>query len=382
MRTFDVYEDSAGQFRAVKQGWSWAAFLFGGLWAVATGLWARAVLLLGAWLVTYVVTAVYGAYNTGGYAAEYGLSRSIDGAVAALLLAYVSLKIYAGIRGNHWRRNRVRRAGYAKVASLEAASKRDAIAEHRKASAAPTRYAGPAVGAIGRPLAGAPAFAAAEGLDSPRRDPTPVSAPVAEAASVDPSEGRDSRVGDSLKLVLAAAIGACACVTVVGVLPVGILLVGLGLALQGGQSRPLKTATAIVAGFGLLLLAVSVTGGLLLVFYILSEGQAEAYSAFNPTEALLATLAVGGLSLASVLALRYLWLRPLLRQLSALRRALVGVRTPERPPQAAPQKIVTRSGLQTYSVADEIAKWKALHNDGVIDDHEYQRARAQLLKSD
>lgn len=44
--------------------------------------------------------------------------------------------------------------------------------------------------------------------------------------------------------------------------------------------------------------------------------------------------------------------------------------------------IVGRSGLQTYSIADELSKWSKLHDDGVVSDSEFDQARARLLSRD
>lgn len=369
MKTFDVYE-RAGALRAVKQGWCWPAFFFGGIWGLFAGLWARATLLIIAWLITYIATTLYGIYVSNDYAADYGQASSIDAVVATMSFAYLGLKVYTGMRGNHWRRSRIKGAGFELVATLEAAGKGEAVAEYRKTLTAPK----PFLGLWDAPLHPEPfaTAAAASHATTPSR--------AAAFTDLDPTDGRDSRLGDVLCLALAAVIGVAAGFTVIGLLPVGILLIGLAFALQKGEAAPLKTATAIVAGFGIVLLAISVTAALLLLAYLFSEGQPADYTAFDATDALLAALVVGALSLTAILALRYLWLRPLLRQLGALRSGLGGIKAPDLARPVPVQKIVTREGLQTYSVADEIAKWKALHADGVIDDAEYQRARAQLLK--
>ncbi|PZT92470.1 SHOCT domain-containing protein [Sphingomonas sp.] len=41
--------------------------------------------------------------------------------------------------------------------------------------------------------------------------------------------------------------------------------------------------------------------------------------------------------------------------------------------------IFKRDNLKTYSVADELAKWKKLRDEGVVTDEEYDEARQSLL---
>ena len=45
-----------------------------------------------------------------------------------------------------------------------------------------------------------------------------------------------------------------------------------------------------------------------------------------------------------------------------------------------PSPIVGRSGLKTYSVADELSKWSTLHEEGVVSQEEFEEARAALLR--
>ena len=33
MKTYKIFKNPTGQYEAVKQGWSWPAFFFGGIWA-------------------------------------------------------------------------------------------------------------------------------------------------------------------------------------------------------------------------------------------------------------------------------------------------------------------------------------------------------------
>lgn len=47
MKTYKIFKNPTGQYEAVKQGWSWPAFLFGGIWACVKkyGVWVSESLL-------------------------------------------------------------------------------------------------------------------------------------------------------------------------------------------------------------------------------------------------------------------------------------------------------------------------------------------------
>ncbi|WP_295531995.1 SHOCT domain-containing protein [Novosphingobium sp. Chol11] len=58
----------------------------------------------------------------------------------------------------------------------------------------------------------------------------------------------------------------------------------------------------------------------------------------------------------------------------------VGVSSIKEPASGSP--IVGRHGLSTYSIADELAKWNQLREDGVVTEKEFAGARARLLNRD
>lgn len=46
---------------------------------------------------------------------------------------------------------------------------------------------------------------------------------------------------------------------------------------------------------------------------------------------------------------------------------------------SSPSPIIGRSGMKSYSVADELQKWSKLHDEGVVTDAEFDEARNRLL---
>jgi len=46
MKTFSIYKNIQGQYKAIKDGWNWVAFLFSWIWAFFTKQWALGCILL------------------------------------------------------------------------------------------------------------------------------------------------------------------------------------------------------------------------------------------------------------------------------------------------------------------------------------------------
>jgi hypothetical protein len=369
MRTFRVFRDTNGRERAVKQGWSWLGFFFGSLWALFSGLWVIGAVMLP---VELLLTMAGGIVNDPYAYDPYNPANPI---ILAILLIPLGIRIIFGCCGNGWKAAALERQGFSEVASLKATGKAQAISLAREEEAA----------LVTRPMA---AFAAIDRGPEIRPEDRPEPPRFArtrdDTVPAQPSASPDTRSTDTFRLILAALIGGAVCLTGVGLVPAGILLLGLAMALKSGRPGPLKTATGLVSGFGLVLLILSTGAGIVLtVLSSTSDPDASTFSSYSRMSDLaMIAFGVAGLALAAVLALHHLWLSPLLRQFDAIRAGLLGVRLPK-PPQREPgQKIMSRDGLQTYSVADELAKWHALRGEGVIDEDEYQKARSRLLKTD
>jgi len=180
---------------------------------------------------------------------------------------------------------------------------------------------------------------------------------------------------DTFLLLLASIIGVCVCLTGVGLIPAGILLYGLAFSLKTGNGAHLSITAKIVSTFGWVVVTCLLVAALPVT--LLAAYQWD----YEPREYLGIALGMLVASLfvyAGILALKYLWLQPLLRNFLSIRSFLLSKHSS---PPAKKQAIVAREALQPYSVADEIAKWKALHDDGAITAEEYADARRRLLAS-
>lgn len=115
MKQFKIYVQPRGACEAVKEGWSWPAFLFGFLWALIKKLWKLA---LGLFAVSFAIGYI-------GAAAGGNIERAIEGVMGfgGMLMAIVF-----GIFGNAWREDNLRSRGFEHKETVTAVTPEQAIA--------------------------------------------------------------------------------------------------------------------------------------------------------------------------------------------------------------------------------------------------------------
>ena len=187
---------------------------------------------------------------------------------------------------------------------------------------------------------------------------------------VEPDES-ESYILDSFLLIFASLIGLSVSLTVIGLIPVGIILFGAVAGLKSGNKGYLRTSVSIVSIIGYLTILL---GFFALVYSVYSYNSEDYEPLMGVAISVLYIIA----AVFFLAALRLLWLKPMLRQFTRVQGLFFGL-VPERQNH---QKILARESHQTYSVADEIKKWNALRQDGTINDSEYEVARRRLLKDD
>ena len=97
MRQYKIFEHPTGKIEAVKQGWSWPAFLFGWMWALVKKMWG-------------VAGGIVACAISTGFLLEGGFEVSTaDG--LNLLIAF-ALAIVFGLYGNQWCQNHLHARGY------------------------------------------------------------------------------------------------------------------------------------------------------------------------------------------------------------------------------------------------------------------------------
>lgn len=113
MKQYKIFRNASGQVEAVKQGWSWPAFFFSVIWAIAKRLWIIAI-----WAILIVMAiGTFLSLNVG-YEYSYEITNIIS------LLVYVVFGVY----GNRWREKHLLTRGFKHVDTLTAANPAGAVA--------------------------------------------------------------------------------------------------------------------------------------------------------------------------------------------------------------------------------------------------------------
>jgi hypothetical protein len=136
---YRVYQNHLGDIQTVKVGWSWPAFLFGGIWALFKGLIPQ--LLISA-LLSIVLYFLSNIIATGSFVA---LTRNVsinDGtelgpyiaaSYAIVYLIYSPLFLSFGLFGNSWLASKLENTGFKHIGNVEASDSDAALRKVRSA---------------------------------------------------------------------------------------------------------------------------------------------------------------------------------------------------------------------------------------------------------
>jgi hypothetical protein len=108
MKQYKIFIDPSGSTEAVKQGWSWPAFLFSFVWAMVKKMWALGIGL-------FILSLIF---------------ISMVGREADLLINGISVvvSVIFGIYGNSWREKNLESRGFEIKDTVTAANPEEAIA--------------------------------------------------------------------------------------------------------------------------------------------------------------------------------------------------------------------------------------------------------------
>lgn len=184
-----------------------------------------------------------------------------------------------------------------------------------------------------------------------------------------------TKSNDNAKLVMAGIMLTAGLVTLVNAIPVIILLAGALIAWRQDDPGTIQTTTKVVRTL-YLVIALGMLAGVIfnLPNAIGSEIENE-YGGYNYRHEV-AQENIFGLTLGFLAALTirflvsWLWSKPLIRYLEE--------REVEEEGEDGPA-IMKRDSLASYSVADELKKWRDLKNDGTITEEEFHAARNRIL---
>lgn len=170
---------------------------------------------------------------------------------------------------------------------------------------------------------------------------------------------------DNLKLILAGLLGLGSCLTIVGIVPVAILLIGAALAYKSGDISNARTTTRFVQ---------FVLGLASLLSWAVALYQLGS-SSFDSDETAQIAFVVGLLGILLVWLLNVLWCRPIERSLE--RRQAISRQNAKSASEGP--SIMAREALAPYSTADELLKWKRLLDEDLITREEFDEARAKII---
>lgn len=137
MKTFNVYQHPTLGYQAVKVGFCWPAFFFGGIWALVSKMWVASALI---WLIGLIAGAIAAAI-AGGVLGVVDLNMRNEGYTGAIpsaywdvvigfaeLVGFLIVQVVVGINGNKWRSKNLLGRGYEKIATVHAGNKEAALA--------------------------------------------------------------------------------------------------------------------------------------------------------------------------------------------------------------------------------------------------------------
>jgi hypothetical protein len=112
MKQYKVFKHPSGTIQAVKQGWSWPAFLFSFVWAVVKKMWAIGI---GLFILSLIFISLVGR----------GSDLLING-------MSIVVSVIFGIYGNSWREKNLESRGYKMKDTITAANPGEAEAMFMK----------------------------------------------------------------------------------------------------------------------------------------------------------------------------------------------------------------------------------------------------------
>ena len=131
MKNYNIYKHSDGKIEAVKQGWSWPAFFFGGIWALIKQLWMVAGLIFAyAIISSIIIKSVTPSYDYYEYSGE-DLSQAFLLQNISLLIQ-LGIAIFLGVKGNTLREANLIKRGYECIGNVNAVNPDSAISDALK----------------------------------------------------------------------------------------------------------------------------------------------------------------------------------------------------------------------------------------------------------
>jgi len=122
MKVYKIYTDSQGCYEAVKRGWSWSAFWFTCIWAVAKNIWSMSTVSLGFFVVLGVSACTVLAITP-----EVAVRLSFDLLFIYMGYFLLGFSVFMGLNGHQWQEKGLSIRGYRYQEMVIADSEDEAI---------------------------------------------------------------------------------------------------------------------------------------------------------------------------------------------------------------------------------------------------------------
>jgi hypothetical protein len=155
------------------------------------------------------------------------------------------------------------------------------------------------------------------------------------------------------------------------VMPPLLLFGGLIAALMTGNKNFIRTTTRLTQTL-CVVAALGFCGAF--IFQFSESNYTDPYYQMTPY------LFVGLAAIVAAILLKFRWADPLNRQFDKMYETVN--RKKPKPNEDKSPPIIARDALTSYSVADELIKWKSLKEEGVIDETEFAKIRDKLMQKD
>ena len=126
MKKYTVYQHPTLGYEAIKIGWSWPGFLFNWIWALFKKLWGKSALMVVLIAVSFIwFDSALCSFGPSGLSC---IDEIAAGWAVVAAIIYFGIPVFAGLKGNRWRTNSMRKRGFKLIAELPAATPDGAIA--------------------------------------------------------------------------------------------------------------------------------------------------------------------------------------------------------------------------------------------------------------
>ena len=122
MQKFKVFENQNGKVEFVKQGWSWPAFFFPGIWLFVKKMWVLGILY---WILLFMVELI-------GVLEDYYFFRGGKELVGIGRFAYLGIFFLLGALGNMIREKNLISKGFDFRKTVTGLDQEDAAASYTK----------------------------------------------------------------------------------------------------------------------------------------------------------------------------------------------------------------------------------------------------------